>query len=251
MTDSKEYDEFKDSSFEETDEVSEETDNDVLNSIELPAKRNLSNSGISDSCLVSELPKDAKPLKPLPVDEKADMLYETIIETKCVLCKSPHRTLAEHVYLANGNKPYAVQLFFLEYFNARISWDCVDIHMRRHCRFDKLRTSGLDYIVHRGPELALWEYREARLAIQTLLCQIDEVQGLNCQNDVSNKLKQAEMVRKLSRDLEAMARKRDESASKFINIQDILMEIWQAMPTAETKAIIINKIQDIQRELNG
>lgn len=225
---------------------------DVLNSIELPEKSSLSNMKISDSRLLSELPEDTKPIKELPIDELVDVYYETRYEGKCVLCRSPFRTLAEHVYINNGSKPHSVMAFFKEYFNARVSWDCVDKHMRCHCELSKMGSSGLKKLALRQQDSGLfWQYRELELSITGILDEIDEIKGMNLDKRPEMKIKQGTLLRTLYRDLAILVEKRDEAASGSINIQKILMDIWNEMPNEEAKNVIIRKVQEVQKVLNN
>ena len=85
-----------------------EKSNNVLSSVGLPEKKSLADMKIPDSRLLSELPEGVQPLKELPADDLLDVYYETRYEARCVLCRSPFRTLAEHVYLNNGWKPHPI-----------------------------------------------------------------------------------------------------------------------------------------------
>jgi hypothetical protein len=223
---------------------------DVLNSIDLPEKISLGDYSIEDSRLLSELPAGFKPIKEIPSDDLVDVYYEQKFEARCTLCKSPFKTLAEHVYLNNGWKPHAVMAFFKEYFNARVSWDCVDAHMKRHCDFSKLGASGLKKLALRQDNMFLWQYREMDLAISGILDEIDEIKGMNVEKRPDLKMKQATLLRTLYRDLVDVTQKRDEASTGTINIQKLLMEIWAEMPNEESKAVIIKKVQAIQKVLN-
>jgi hypothetical protein len=238
--------------FEDDNENNEEENmgENVLDSIELKEKSSLSNPEIPDSRLLSELTENAKPLKELPPDDLIDVYYETRFEPRCALCKSPFKVLAEHVYLNNGWKPHSVMAFFREYFNARVSWDCVDAHMRRHCDFSKMGASGLKKLMVRQDSAIYWQYRELDLAIAGVLDEIDEIKGMNLERRPDMKLKQAMLLRTLYRDLAALYEKRNEASSQNVNVAKLLMDIWGELRDEESKNIIIRKVQEVQRILN-
>ena len=233
----------------EPEDIEPENEN-VLNSIEAAEKKSLSNPKIPDSRLLSELPEDTQPIKDLPQDELLDVYYETRYEPRCVLCRSHFRTLAEHVYLNNGWKAHAVMAFFKEYFNARVSWDCVDAHMKKHCDLSSKGSSGLKKLALRQDAAIYWQYREMDLAITGILDEIDEIKGMNLDKKPDLKLKQSTLLRTLYRDLAALTEKRDLASTQCVNIQKILMDIWNDMPTQDTKDIILRKVQEVQRILN-
>jgi hypothetical protein len=215
-------------------------------SLVLSEKTLLSDLNIKDLCLMSKLPPDAKPLKPLPPDPLADVIYKQFMEPKCVVCRSPYRTVAEHVYLENARRPNAVVNFFAEYLGARIIWESVDTHMKRHCDLSHITTPGLKKIESSNEANVRWQYRELELAMALVTDEIDELKGINVK-DISLRIKLSQQLEKLSRNLVDMSKLRDEKLSTGnISILAILKDIWDEIECANCKLVIQRKVKELQ-----
>jgi hypothetical protein len=58
--------------------------------------------------MFSQLKENEQPVIPLPPDNMSDISYPQFLEPRCVICTSPFRDLAEHVYLETGKKAQSV-----------------------------------------------------------------------------------------------------------------------------------------------
>lgn len=232
------------------DAIAKKSEN-ILNGLELANKDDLDDASIDDSILLRHLPEGAKPIKELPVDPVSDILYDQRNEPRCVLCQSSYRTLAEHVYIYNNEKAHAVMAFFLEYFNARVSWEGVKTHMTKHCDFSKLARSGLKMYGAQNENIAVWEYRENELAMRMLLNAIDDLQGLRLEKRVDLKLKQVDLIRKLAEDLINIKEKRDQAQSKSVDWMQHMSNMWTKVTDPTAKSIILAEIAEIKKILDG
>ena len=118
--------------------------------------------------MFSQLKENEQPVIPLPPDNMSDISYPQFLEPRCVICTSPFRDLAEHVYLDNGKKPQQVLKFFEKYYNAKMNWVQINTHMEQHCDFKKIATSGLKNYEQREEFIAPWIFREHQLALTAL-----------------------------------------------------------------------------------
>jgi hypothetical protein len=234
------------------EEINEEKDEDnIFSSVNVPEKYNLANPNVNDACLLSVMPRNCLPIKELPEDKFKDVYYHILHEPKCILCWSPHRQIAEHIYLDRGRRVAAVQNFFLEYFNARVTWECVNTHMTRHCDFSQIITPGLKKLENRADYNDRYRYKENELSITLLINEIDELGSLNPKNP-ELRLKLSEQLNKLQKSLLDAVKIRDEKmASGNINILSILQDIWSDMDCAACKKIVIDKVREIKKQLTG
>lgn len=224
----------------------------ILNSITLPQTPALEEiEAIEDGYrLFSSLTEKDKPLKPLPPDDLIEIYYDVRYEKRCVMCKSHFRTLAEHVYLINNMTPHAVMAFFKEYYNAKTNWYTINAHMKKHCDFSKIDSSGLQKLKAKQGNALEWQYREFELATVGILDEIDELKGINTSR-IDLKLKIAELLRKFYGDLVQLREKQNQGTNATINIQKVLMDIWKEMIYEEDKLVIIRKVQEVQQILSA
>lgn len=217
-------------------------------------KSDLHDLSVSDSQLakprkVSDLLETEKPLVPIPTDLMMDTIYNSRIESRCVLCRSPWRIRAEHWYLENGRKPNSVVNFFRKYFNAVVSWECVDTHMSNHCTLESLGKNGLADLEAQEADMARWRYRELDLAVLGTLAEINELRGISCKTKPDLMIRRAGLLNQLYARLVEYKRLRDEaSASMRVDIFSVLMEVYKKLPDNESKKILLNTVQELREQ---
>lgn len=199
----------------------------------------------------SQLAADAVPYFDLPPDTLVDVYYATMHEPRCQVCKSPYRTIAEHVFLSNGQRPQAVVNYFLKHYGAYVSWEAVAKHMRTHCNLEDVVQSGLKMITLREDELGSYLHREKELAITGILMQIDAVQAMACKNNHELQLKKADMIRKLFESVNKLRKERDEDVSNVLNPFTILARIMNELTDEPSKDIVRKIIKETRQELSG
>lgn len=227
----------------------------IVSSIQLvDGKNDLHDISISDAQLakpkkLSELLDTDKPIIPIPPDLMADTIYITRVEPRCVLCRSPWRERAEHWYLENGRKPNSVVNFFRKYFNAVISWECVDTHMTNHCTLESLGKSGLADLEQQEVEMSRWRYRELDLALLGTLSEINDLRGLSCKTKPDLMIRRASLLNQLYARMVEYKKMRDEvSASMNVDIFAVLMEVYQKLPDPASKNILLTVIQELRED---
>jgi hypothetical protein len=199
--------------------------------------------------LFAELKFDEKPVVPLPQDTFIDVYYPQYTETRCSICSSPFRTLAEHVYLESGKKPQATIKFFEKHFNARLNWAQVKTHMDAHCDFRKVSVSGLKGYEQREEMIAPWVFREHQLALIALMTELDEVRGIDCGKNNELKLKRSAMVEKLIARIMDLKEKRDNAGVLALNIFEILINLHERLVCADDKRIVSMEIKTLRDRL--
>ncbi len=199
--------------------------------------------------LFAELKFDEKPVVPLPQDTFIDVYYPQYTETRCSICSSPFRTLAEHVYLESGKKPQATIKFFEKHFNARLNWAQVKTHMDAHCDFRKVSVSGLKGYEQREEMIAPWVFREHQLALIALMTELDEVRGIDCGKNNELKLKRSAMVEKLIARIMDLKEKRDNAGVLALNIFEILINLHEKLVCADDKRIVSMEIKTLRDRL--
>ena len=197
----------------------------------------------------STLGNNDQPLIPLPIDTHADIQYPTRLEPRCQLCRSPLRERGEHIYLDQGRKPQSVVNFFLKFFNAKISWECVDQHMQHHCSFKHISQSGLKNYAIREEDVMHWKYREIELTETALLVELDDIRGMDCGGNCELKLKRANMVERLTTRLMSLKKDRDDSGTHSVDIFQVLKDIHDAMPTQDSKQVVRDKVRELRERL--
>jgi len=212
--------------------------------IDMPADR-------GELTLLSKLPPNFQPLEPLPQDPMADLYYPQKVMSSCTMCKTPWRTIAEHVYLDQGRKPQSVVLFFKRYFNARVTWECVDTHMKNHCDLRRIGSSGLKNLELRQDDMLTWQYRELELAITGILAEIDDIRGMEDSRERPElRIKKSLLLRNLYKDLVGMQQIREDTIKNSVNIFTVLHDIYFSLSDAASKQIIANKVQEIKEQLS-
>lgn len=226
----------------------------VVGNLHLSNAEGVHDLSISDKVLakprkLSEMLDSDKPLTPIPTDLMVDTIYETRFESRCVLCRSPWRERAEHWYLEHGRKPNTVVNFFRKYFNATVSWECVDTHMNAHCTLHNIGRNGLVDLEKQEADMARWRYRELDLAITGTLSEINEMRGLNCKNKPDLMIRRSAMLDKLYARLVDYQHKREEaSANLNVDVFSILMEVYQKLPDKDSKQILMDKVQQLREQ---
>lgn len=227
----------------------------IVKSIQVTSeKTDLHNPVISDKQLVkpkklSEMLDTDKPLLPIPADLMADTIYITRVESRCVLCRSPWRERAEHWYLENGRKPNSVVNFFRKYFNAIVSWECVDTHMTHHCSLESLGKHGLYDLEQQEVDMARWRYRELDLAVLGTLAEINELRGISCKNKPDLMIRRAGLLNQLYARMVDYKRMREEaSVNMKVDVFSVLMEVYNKLPDNESKKILLNTVQELREQ---
>jgi hypothetical protein len=200
------------------------------------------NKVVKTQKMFSHLKENEQPVIPLPPDNMSDISYPQFLEPRCVICTSPFRDLAEHVYLDNGKKPQQVLKFFEKYYNAKMNWVQINTHMDQHCDFKKIATSGLKNYEQREEFIAPWIFREHQLALTALLVELDDVRGMDCSKNNDMKLKRAAMVEKLISKILYIKEQRDNKGVFSINIFETLMELHEQMDYESDKRKIRDKM---------
>lgn len=199
--------------------------------------------------LFADLKFDDQPLQQLPQDSYLDVHYPQYTETRCAICSSPFRTLAEHVYLESGKKPQAVIKFFDKYYSARLNWTQVKTHMDSHCDFRKVSVSGLKGYEQREEMIAPWVFREHQLALVALMTELDEVRGIDCGKNNELKLKRSAMVEKLIARIMDLKEKRDNAGVLALNIFEILINLHEKLVCSDDKRIVSMEIKTLRDRL--
>ena len=226
----------------------------ILQGVDLEEKVGLADATVTDIELarprkLSEITKDEEPLMPLPPDTLGDVFYPTRFESRCVLCKSPWRERAEHIFLENAQKPAAVVTFFAHYFNAKVSWECVDTHMENHCTLSAYSKGGIKGLIMRQDEIAEWKYRERDIVIMALMVELDEIKRLDTKKNPDIQLKKSQRVESICKSIRDATRERDEAGGEMINVFDIIKDLLERLTHAESKQIIREYIRDLRVKL--
>lgn len=245
----------KPDNFHDLDIIDIDAEPSIVSSIQVVDPINdLHDLSISDKQLakprkMSELLDTDKPIIPIPVDTMADTIYISRMEPRCVLCRSPWRERAEHWYLENGRKPNSVVNFFRKYFNAMISWECVDTHMSKHCSLESLGRNGLVDLEQQEADMARWRYRELDLAVVGTLSEINEIRGMSCKGKPDLMLRRAGLLNQLYARMVDYKRMRDEaSVNMKVDVFAVLMEVYQKLPDDESRKILIATVQELREQ---
>lgn len=198
---------------------------------------------------LSEVTEDEEPLFPIPPDPAPELIYNTKTETRCLLCKSHLRTYLEHLYVASGRSPKAVLDFLALHYNVSYNYDSLTLHMRRHAELDQILTSGLGVIAGQGALFEYWRFRELELAIDTVMLQIDRVQGMNTRRDPDIELRQANTMMNLAKTLASLKSQRDEEATHSIDIFAILVKLRDSLPDERSRKVMHQGIIAVRQEM--
>jgi len=226
----------------------------VIETIQVKKENNISAKNVDTSIVgktrkLSEITEHDKPIIPLPPDDFTDLIYITKFEARCVLCRSPWRERAEHWYLANGRKPNSVVNFFKKYFNASVSWECVDTHMNSHCTLKTLGKDGLADLEQQESELARWRYRELDLAILGTLDEINRLRGMSSMDKPDFVLRRANQLSSLYTRLVDYKRQRDEaSVNMKVDVFAVLMEVYHKLPDPQSKKVMFDAVQELREQ---
>jgi hypothetical protein len=196
-----------------------------------------------------DLKADAIPLMPLPDDPCPDIFYpNTYVEPRCVICNSPWRVRLEHEYIAQGQKPNRVRSFFEKYFGAKVTWESISTHMSYHCDLSKIQQDGQLYYQHREDDLSLYKFREDDLALIALTDQLYEIKGITCKS-ADSKMKRAQVISNLSKQIAQIKKDRDTSGSQNINFFKVLMDIHDKLKHEEDKKVVRDVVKQLREQL--
>ena len=201
------------------------------------------------SKMLRDLKEGDKPLTPLPPDNMSDISYPQFMEPRCAICTSPFRDLVEHVYLDSGRKNQSVIRFFLQSFDAQMTWMQINTHMEQHCDFKKISTSGLKNYEQREELIAPWIFREHHLALTALLVELDDIRGIDCSKNNDMKFKRAAMVEKLISKILYLKEVRDNQGIYNINIFEILAKLHEKMDSENDKRIIREEMVSLREKI--
>lgn len=176
------------------------------------------------------------------------MIYEAWDQPKCVICTSPFRSLAEHVYLEKGRQPNSVVTFFEQHYGAKLNWKQVSTHMEFHCDFRKVSTSGLDFYAGKEKLISKYKFREYDFALTVVLAELDEIRGMTC-NNADLKIRRTLLVDKLTDKLMRLREKRDLAASGMLNIFEILYELFNKLEVESDKQIVLDTITELKEKV--
>jgi hypothetical protein len=196
-----------------------------------------------------DLKADAIPLMPLTDDPCPDIFYpNTYVEPRCVICNSPWRVRIEHEYIAQGQKPNRVRSFFEKYFGAKVTWESISTHMSYHCDLSKIQQDGQLYYQHREDDLSLYKFREDDLALIALTDQLYEIKGITCKS-ADSKMKRAQVISNLSKQIAQIKKDRDTSGSQNINFFKVLMDIHDKLKHEEDKKVVRDVVKQLREQL--
>ena len=200
-----------------------------------------------DIVLFSTLRADTKPVKPYKLST-AGIEYTQLYSAKCAICNSPHRTLLEHVYIDTGKNVNAVLKFFEEHYHAKLNWPQVDLHLKRHCDLNNIRTPGLLYYEGREAEVSKWKYREYDLALTIIMTEIDEIRSLNARTP-EEVGKRTDRLERLAKRLIEIKQLRDDNSMNLPNVFAVLYELHDMMVSDEDKRIIRQKSRELKESI--
>ena len=192
------------------------------------------------------------PLLDIPPDSLGDIYYQTRYEPRCVLCRAPGnlRERSEHWFIENAFKPASVCNFFMRYFGAKVSWECVSTHMAEHCiNLQNYNKCGLKSISMRRDEIAQWKYRELELVIDTLLLELDEVKGLDIKKSPELFLKKSQRVESITKSLREATKQRDEAGTEVVNVFEILKDLFERLTDPGSKVILRDYVKELRAKL--
>ena len=228
---------------------------EMVEKLVLKINDRLVNSDVSDDELskptpFGELFADTIPIEPLPTDFIDDLVYQSRYEGRCLLCRSPWRVRAEHVYIKNGRKPQAVVNFFVKHFNSKPTWESVKTHMDQHCVLTHVSIGGLKRYEKRDQDLGPWKYKERDLAMTIILSEIDDVGGIDCSRNPDIQLKKSQRLESLAKMLSALQKERDEAGSNSLNIFQIMLNLHDSLVCDEDRRKVRDTVKRIREQLS-
>ncbi len=165
-----------------------------------------------------------------------------------MICNSPWRVRLEHEYIAQGQKPNRVRNFFEKYFGAKVTWESISTHMSYHCDLSKIQQDGQLYYQHREDDLSLYKFREDDLALIALTDQLYEIKGITCKS-ADSKMKRAQVISNLSKQIAQIKKDRDTSGSQNINFFKVLMDIHDKLKHEEDKKVVRDVVKQLREQL--
>ena len=190
--------------------------------------------------LFSSLPADPTPIVPFTLGVFG-VEYPRFPSSRCAICNSPNRELLEFVYLDSGKKINTVVVFFEKHFNAKLNWEQVNQHIKRHCDLTQVQTPGLKRYEGREAEINRWKYREHELALTAVLVEIDEVSGLSAKT-ADEVCRRAALIDKLTTKLLTIKQLRDENTLGLPNVFEVLAELHESITDVDSRRIIREKV---------
>lgn len=199
--------------------------------------------------LFASLNGNEKPNAEIPSWYTLDIEYNIRFKDNCNLCKSPYRSLAEGIYIQENRHPQAVVRFFLQYFNARISWASVDSHMKAHCDLSRVSLSGIKHLIARRDEFGIFTYRTLELARIGLLTEIDDIRGMDLNNKPILMMKRSVILKDLYNALTEVDVKMQEEEKKGIDIFKVLSDLYQSINDTNSREMIKQKLIELRSNL--
>lgn len=198
-----------------------------------------------------DLKEGQQPLMPVPDLELEDVYYDTGFSQQCTICRSPFRTTVEHVYIANGEDVQSVRHYFKKYYDVRIGYNTVQIHMDKHCRLKELRASGLRNLAKTNEEIDFWAPRPTELAMRAVLKNIDDVQGIRTNGNPELAIKKANTVNMLTSQLLKVREAHKHALDNDFDAMAILTEIAHEVDDPVVKQKILMKIRSVRERFRG
>lgn len=228
-------------------------DQKTINSIAIPGLHKiLREQPAEERKYFADMKGDEVPLEPLPPDPYEDAIYTCFHVAKCSVCNSPFRTLAEHVYLANGESAQAVAHFFMKYYGVRVNPAAVNTHMNKHCGLKDIIPSGLDKLRKKAEEIEFWRLRRSELVLTGLLSQIDRIEAIRANNNPDLELKKSAEMRYLLAAYDAAQKKFEEEANEVLGVQHILADIVRLLESEgehRSKELVRNYVKELRAKI--
>lgn len=213
---------------------------------EIVIEDSISESG--DVILFRDIPKNVTPIKPYEPFDTSGLEWPQYYSAKCAICNSPHKTFLEQVYIEKGKNISAVLTFFRNHFNAKLNYNQVKQHVKKHCDFDKIETRGLLEYENRESEIARWKFREYDLAETALLAELDEIKSIPVKN-FDSILKRATVITNITKQLMLIKEKRDSDDLNLPNVFAVLNDLHNELQDEESKRIVRQKALDLNKLL--
>lgn len=233
--------------------MSENKDQKAITNIAKPGVQQLSREEeLAQRRYLVDLKGNETPLEPLPDDPYEDVVYPCFHVDKCSICSSAYRTMAEHVYLANGESAQAVAKHFKRYYGVKVNPAAVNTHMSKHCVLKDIIPSGLEKLRKKGEELEFWRIRRSELVITGLLAQIDRVEAIRAQNNPDLELKKSAEMRYLLAAYDQAQKKFEDEANEVLGVNNILADIVRLLESEgehRAKELIRGYVKDLRARI--
>jgi len=197
----------------------------------------------------------SQPIEPYELEDHSGESYYSRPESKCDVCKSPFKKLAETAYLHYGKRPWRVVKFFERHYGVTLTHESIKRHMEIHCDFKNIQKPGLVTYGLTTPEVEMWLFREKQLAMIMVLAEIDYMKMLadQCGSDKDMRLRISNQIIKLQSEMNKLAKERDDETKTF-KIGDFIAHIkiaLEKLTDEESKKIMYESIMEFQKMLLG